>query len=538
MNVLILGGGGREHALAAALAKSPSLSRLFVAPGNPGCAALAENVALPIDDHAAIVEFCRAREIGLVVVGPEAPLVAGVVDDLAAAGILCFGPSKAAARLEGSKGFAKDFCREFGIPTGDYRRFADAASALAYLRAKGAPIVVKADGLAAGKGVVVATTLDEAEQAIQSMFAGAFGGAGAEVVVEDYLDGEELSFFALCDGTRAVPFGGAQDHKRVGDGDAGPNTGGMGAYSPPPLLTPALSEQVMREIVAPTVAGMAKRGAPFRGVLFVGLMVGAGGPKLIEFNVRFGEERQLFAVEIVLDHELRAGPAEGAGEHRLDRLLSFVESHCDDDPFAGGEAVGLDDDRRALGADVSKRRGRVGEAMIVASRNGELAAEVLGESFRAFEARGRFARPEAQDARSGEIVDGAGDQRRLGTDDNQPDFARTTEVDDRRVIVDRQRDVFGHCGATRIARRDKEPRQRRRFRQRHRQSMLAAAAAKNENVHRLSLPILSRLLGAPAICGGLSNSAPRGQTRISARRLSQASTPAPPSEGSAAASRR
>jgi phosphoribosylamine--glycine ligase len=324
MNVLILGGGGREHALAAALAKSPSLSRLFVAPGNPGCAALAENIALAIDDHAAIVDFCRAREVDLVVVGPEAPLVAGVVDDLAAAGILCFGPSKSAARLEGSKGFAKDFCREFGIPTGDYRRFADAASALAYVRAKGAPIVVKADGLAAGKGVVVAMTLEEAERAIQSMFAGAFGGAGAEVVVEDYLDGEELSFFALCDGTRAVPFAGAQDHKRVGDGDAGPNTGGMGAYSPPPLLTPALSEQLMREIVAPTVAGMAKRGAPFRGVLFVGLMVGADGPKLIEFNVRFGDP-EAEAILARLDDDLLEfllGCARGAAP---DRALRFSD---------------------------------------------------------------------------------------------------------------------------------------------------------------------------------------------------------------------
>ncbi len=323
MNVLILGGGGREHALAAALAKSPSLSRLFVAPGNPGCAAVAENVALPIDVHTAIVDFCRARQIGLVVVGPEAPLVAGVVDDLAAAGILSFGPSKAAARLEGSKGFAKDFCREFAIPTGDYRRFVDAASALAYVRAKGAPIVVKADGLAAGKGVVVAMTLGDAEQAIQSMFAGAFGGAGAEVVVEDYLDGEELSFFALCDGARAVPFAGAQDHKRVGDGDTGPNTGGMGAYSPPPLLTPALSERVMREIVAPTVAGMVKRGAPFRGVLFVGLMVGADGPKLIEFNVRFGDP-EAEAILARLDDDLLEfllGCARGAAPDRPPRFL-------------------------------------------------------------------------------------------------------------------------------------------------------------------------------------------------------------------------
>jgi phosphoribosylamine--glycine ligase len=303
MNVLIVGGGGREHALALALAKSPALTRLFVAPGNPGTAAAAENVALAIDDHRAIVEFCRARDVALVVVGPEAPLVAGLADELAAANVPCFGPSRAAAALEGSKGFTKDFCREFAIPTGDYRRFTDAASALDYVGAKGAPIVVKADGLAAGKGVVVATTLAEAEQAIAAMFAGAFGAAGAEVVVEDFLEGEEISFFALCDGVRAAPFASAQDHKRVGDGDTGPNTGGMGAYSPPPLMTPALSARVMREIVEPTVAGMAKRGAPFRGVLFAGLMVGADGPKLIEFNVRFGDP-EIEAILARLDDDL------------------------------------------------------------------------------------------------------------------------------------------------------------------------------------------------------------------------------------------
>ncbi len=289
MNVLILGAGAREHALALAVAKSPLLGKLYVAPGNPGCAAVAECVELDISDHGAVAKFCRSRAIRLVVVGPEAPLVAGVADDLNAAGILCFGPSKAAARLEGSKGFAKDFCREFGVPTGDYRRFRDKGAALAHVRARGAPIVVKADGLAAGKGVVVAMTLGEAENAIESLFAGASGAAGAEVVVEDYLKGEEISFFALSDGTRATPFASAQDHKRVGDGDTGPNTGGMGAYSPPPIMTPGLSERVMREIVTPTVSGMAKRGAPFRGVLFAGLMIGADGPKLIEFNVRFGD---------------------------------------------------------------------------------------------------------------------------------------------------------------------------------------------------------------------------------------------------------
>ncbi|MGD0639849.1 MAG: phosphoribosylamine--glycine ligase [Roseiarcus sp.] len=324
MNVLILGAGAREHALALAVAKSPLLGKLYVAPGNPGCAAVAENVALDIRDHRAVVDFCRSNAIGLVVVGPEAPLVAGVADDLAAAGILCFGPSKAAARLEGSKGFTKDFCREFGVPTGDYRRFSDDAAALAYVRAHGAPIVVKADGLAAGKGVVVAMTLGEAEGAIGSMFAGAFGAAGAEVVVEDYLAGEEISFFALSDGTRATPFASAQDHKRVGDGDTGPNTGGMGAYSPPPIMTPGLSERVMREIVTPTVVGMAKRGAPFRGVLFAGLMIGADGPKLIEFNVRFGDP-EVEAILARLDDDLLEfllGCAKGA---LPDRAPKFSE---------------------------------------------------------------------------------------------------------------------------------------------------------------------------------------------------------------------
>ena len=305
MNVLILGAGAREHALALAISKSPLLAKLYVAPGNPGCAQVAENAPLDIEDHAAIIDFCRSRDIGLVVVGPEAPLVAGVADALAAAGVLCFGPSREAARLEGSKGYMKDFCREFGVPTSGYRRFTEPDAALAYVRAQGAPIVVKADGLAAGKGVVVALSLEEAERAIESSFAGAFGAAGAELVIEDYLAGEEVSFFALCDGSRAAPFASAQDHKRVGEGDTGPNTGGMGAYSPPPIMSEAMSERVMREIVAPTVAGMAARGAPFRGILFAGLMLGEDGPKLIEFNVRFGDP-EAEAILVRLDDDLLA----------------------------------------------------------------------------------------------------------------------------------------------------------------------------------------------------------------------------------------
>ena len=289
MRVLLLGSGGREHALATALVKSPLLTQLIAAPGNPGIAALVSCVALDLADHAAILALCTRERIDFVVVGPEAPLVAGLVDALAGAGIKAFGPTRAAARLEGSKGFTKDFCREFGIPTADYARFAHAAAALDYLRGRAAPIVVKADGLAAGKGVTVAATLDEARAAVEAAFAGAFGAAGAEVVIEDFLDGEEVSFFALCDGERALAFASAQDHKRVGEGDAGPNTGGMGAYSPAPAMTPALVETALARIIRPTLAGMRARGAPFKGVLFAGLMIGARGPMLIEYNARFGD---------------------------------------------------------------------------------------------------------------------------------------------------------------------------------------------------------------------------------------------------------
>jgi phosphoribosylamine--glycine ligase len=289
MNILLIGSGGREHAIANALAKSPRLDRLYIAPGNPGVATVGEIVALTVTDHAAIASFCTLMQIGLVVVGPEQPLIAGLVDDLAAQGIPAFGPSKAAARLEGSKGFAKDICRDYAIPTAAYARFDNEAAALAYVRRQGAPIVVKADGLAAGKGVVVAATLEQAEQAVASMFAGAFGASGAEVVIEEFLEGEEASFFALCDGERALPFATAQDHKRVGEGDTGPNTGGMGAYSPASIVTPEISARVMREIIEPTLRAMRDKGAPYRGVLYAGLMLTREGPKLIEYNARFGD---------------------------------------------------------------------------------------------------------------------------------------------------------------------------------------------------------------------------------------------------------
>jgi len=289
MNVLLIGSGGREHALAWAISASPLLGRLYCAPGNAGIAEVAQCVDLDIGDHAAVVRFCLANSIDLVVVGPEAPLVAGLADDLVAAKIKVFGPSRAAAQLEGSKGFTKDLCREFSIPTGAYGRFDNAREAKAYLARQPLPIVIKADGLAAGKGVVIAETKAAAEEAIDACFAGAFGAAGAELVIEEFLVGEEASFFALVDGTHALPLATAQDHKRVGDGDTGPNTGGMGAYSPAPVMTPEMIRRTMDEIIRPTVAGMARRGTPFRGVLFLGVMVTDSGPKLYEYNVRFGD---------------------------------------------------------------------------------------------------------------------------------------------------------------------------------------------------------------------------------------------------------
>jgi len=289
MNILLLGGGGREHALAWKLAQSPRCTGLFAAPGNPGIAQLARLVDLDLADHKAVIALCDAHDIGLVVVGPEAPLVDGIADTLRADGIPVFGPSKAAAQLEGSKGYTKDLCIEAGIPTARYVRCTTEGEARAALSDFGLPVVVKADGLAAGKGVIIAQTRAEAEDAIADMFGGGFGASGAEVVIEAFMTGEEASFFALTDGVAVVPFGSAQDHKRVGDGDTGPNTGGMGAYSPASVLTPELETRVMDEIIRPTVAAMAARGTPYSGVLFAGLMLTAQGPKLIEYNCRFGD---------------------------------------------------------------------------------------------------------------------------------------------------------------------------------------------------------------------------------------------------------
>ena len=289
MNILLIGSGGREHALAWKLAQSPSCDTLYAAPGNPGIAEEAMLVALDVTDHAAVITFCADKQIGLVVIGPEAPLVDGLGDSLRAEGVPVFGPNAKAAQLEGSKGFTKDLCTRANIPTAGYARHTDKAAALADLARFGLPVVIKADGLAAGKGVIIAETAQEAADAVEDMFDGSFGDAGAEVVLEEFMTGEEASFFALTDGKTVVAFGSAQDHKRVGDGDVGPNTGGMGAYSPAPVLTPELEARAMREIIEPTVAAMAAEGNPYSGVLYAGLMLTAQGPKLIEYNARFGD---------------------------------------------------------------------------------------------------------------------------------------------------------------------------------------------------------------------------------------------------------
>ncbi|MCY1670276.1 phosphoribosylamine--glycine ligase [Novosphingobium sp. SL115] len=302
MNILLLGSGGREHALAWKLAQSPLTGKLYAAPGNPGIADHAQIVTLDLTDHAAVVTFCETNRIGLIVVGPEAPLVDGLTDSLRAAGFSVFGPSRVAAQLEGSKGFTKDLCTRANIPTAGYVRAKSLEEARAALAEFGAPVVIKADGLAAGKGVVVAMTMDEAQAAVDDMFDGAFGSAGAEVVVEEFLTGEEASFFALTDGATIVPFASAQDHKRVGDGDTGPNTGGMGAYSPARVLTPELEAQALAQIIAPTVKAMADEGMPYSGVLYAGLMLTEQGPKLIEYNARFGDpECQVLMMRLETD---------------------------------------------------------------------------------------------------------------------------------------------------------------------------------------------------------------------------------------------
>ena len=289
MNILILGSGGREHALAWAVLQNPKCDRLIVAPGNAGIAAIADCADINILDGGAVATFAEENAIDFVIVGPEAPLAAGVADRLRTAGLLVFGPSAEAAKLEASKSFTKEICAAVDAPTARYAHFTDADAARAYIRDQGAPIVVKADGLAAGKGVIVAMTEAEALAAIDDMFDGSFGEAGAEVVIEEFMEGEEASFFVLCDGTTILPVGTAQDHKRAYDGDTGPNTGGMGAYSPAPVMTADITQKALDEIIQPTMDEMARRGTPFQGVLFCGLMIKNGQPRLVEYNVRFGD---------------------------------------------------------------------------------------------------------------------------------------------------------------------------------------------------------------------------------------------------------
>jgi phosphoribosylamine--glycine ligase len=293
MNILVVGSGGREHALAWKLAQAAHVNQVFVAPGNAGTAREPglENVAIDVMDFEALAHFAKERDIGLTVIGPEAPLVAGIVDYFATRQLPCFGPSQAAAQLEGSKAFTKDFLARHGIPTGAYANFTEVEPALAYIREQGAPIVVKADGLAAGKGVIVAETTADAEAAVIDMLSGnAFGDAGCRVVVEEFLAGEEASFIVIADGTTALPMASSQDHKRIGEGDTGPNTGGMGAYSPAPVVTPEIHDRIMAEVINPTLAGMTADGKPYTGFLYAGLMIDdAGNPKVIEFNCRFGD---------------------------------------------------------------------------------------------------------------------------------------------------------------------------------------------------------------------------------------------------------
>ena len=396
MNVLLIGSGGREHALAWKLSASPMLTKLYAAPGNPGIAREAECVPLDVNDHAAVIAFARDKAVDLVVVGPEAPLVAGLADSLRDAGIRVFGPSRAAAQLEGSKGFTKDLCARHGIPTAAYGRFNNAPKAKAYARQVGAPIVVKADGLAAGKGVTVAMTLDEALDAIDACFEGVFGEAGAEVVVEEFLEGEEASFFCLCDGKAALGFGTAQDHKRVGEGDTGPNTGGMGAYSPAPVMTEEMTARVMREIVEPTMRGMAAEGNPFSGVLFVGLMIDADGPRLIEYNVRFGDpECQVLMLRLKDDLlTLLNAAVDGQLAHmsvrwRDEAALTVVlaSNGYPERPETGSVIAGVDAAAEGDGIEIFHAGTRIDGANLVAAGGRVLNVTALGRSVAEAQAR-------------------------------------------------------------------------------------------------------------------------------------------------------
>ncbi|MCR9069706.1 MAG: phosphoribosylamine--glycine ligase [Rhodobacteraceae bacterium] len=391
MNILILGAGGREHALAWAVLQNPKCDRLVVAPGNAGIDRIAECADLDILDGDAVVSFADAESIDFVIVGPEAPLAAGVVDRLETAGISTFGPTAAAAQLEASKAFTKEVCDAAGAPTAAWARFTQAAPARDYIRARGAPIVVKADGLAAGKGVIVATDEDQALAAIDDMFGGEFGDAGTEVVIEEFMEGEEASFFVLCDGEVALPIGTAQDHKRVGEGDTGPNTGGMGAYSPAPVLEGDVADRALREIVEPTLAEMARRGTPYRGVLYAGLMIRDGAPRLVEYNVRFGDpEAQVLMMRLggqALDLMLAA--AEGrlkdmrvnwADDHAMTVVMAargYPGAHDKGSVIGGLDTVAEDSAHMVFHASTTERDGQIvangGRVLNVTARGASLA---------------------------------------------------------------------------------------------------------------------------------------------------------------------
>lgn len=389
MNILLLGSGGREHALAWKLAQSPLCQTLWAAPGNPGIAEVASCIDLDVTDHAAVIAFCEANVIGLIVIGPEAPLVDGLGDALRAEGFSVFGPNQKPAQLEGSKGFTKDLCERAGIPTAGYERVSSEAAAMAALAKFGAPVVIKADGLAAGKGVTVAMTMDEAEEAVREIFSGRFGDAGAEAVIEEFMEGEEASFFALTDGSTIVPFASAQDHKRVGDGDTGPNTGGMGAYSPAPVLTPALEAEVLERIIAPTVRTLENEGIPYSGVLFLGVMLTAQGPKLIEYNCRFGDpECQVMMMRLESDLvELLHACADNrlaaieTPKFSQDTALTIVMAAdgYPGTPAKGGAIAGIDK-ADALGAKVFHAGTALKDGVLVASGGRVLNVTARGAS--------------------------------------------------------------------------------------------------------------------------------------------------------------
>lgn len=398
MNILILGSGGREHALAWAIRQNPKCDRLFVAPGNAGMSDVARCVELDIMSAPAVIGFCEEASVDLVVIGPEAPLAAGVSDALADARIKVFGPSAAAARLEASKAFTKEICDACGAPTAAWARFDDAEAARGYIRAQGAPIVVKADGLAAGKGVTVAMTVPEALEAVDRALGGEFGEAGAEVVIEEFMQGEEASFFVLSDGTHCLPIGSAQDHKRVGDGDTGPNTGGMGAYSPAPVLTPALQEQVMARIVRPTIAEMARCGTPFQGVLYVGLMIHGGEARLVEYNVRFGDpECQVLmmrlgaqVLDLILactDGQLDNARVNWAEDHALTVVLAakgYPGSYEKGSVIGGLDDLPDDGFRKVFHAGTASKDGRivaVGGRVLAATARGDSLAQARERAY-------------------------------------------------------------------------------------------------------------------------------------------------------------